>query len=72
MPLDLVLWKTLSKKSCLIFGEECASVIVWVMITLAIRTPLVLLKVENYVPRGFIFALPFLIQVLKFYLLICN
>lgn len=61
--LDLLIWKLLSKRSCLVFGEECTSVILWVMISLMLRTVLVLLNIEHFIPRGFIFAFPLFAQV---------
>jgi hypothetical protein len=61
--IDFLLWKTLSKKSCLIFGEECASVIIWVIVCLLFRSILVLTKLEHSAPKGLIYALPYFIQV---------
>ena len=61
--MDVALWNILSRKSCLTFGRECGSVIIWAIFSLTMRTILVLLRIENYVPRGFIFAFPLLMQV---------
>jgi hypothetical protein len=65
---DLILWKTLSKKSCLSFGEECTSVIIWTLICLILRSILVLLQIENCIPFGFIYAFPYLIQLVSGYI----
>ncbi len=61
--IDMVLWNLLSRSSCLTFGKECSAVIFWVMFTLTLRTILQLLRIENFVPRGFIFAFPLFMQV---------
>lgn len=61
---DMLLWSLLSRSSCLTFGRECSTVIVWVMFTLAVRTVLQLLRIEKFIPRGFIFAFPLFMQVI--------
>ncbi len=61
--IDMFIWNTLSKKSCLLFGKECGSVTVWVLITLLMKTILYLCRLEGFIARGFIFASPLVIQV---------
>lgn len=61
--VDVLIWNTLSKKSCLLFGQECVSVAIWVILTLLFRTCLYFTKSEDYLPRGLIYAFPFFIQV---------
>jgi len=60
---DIVLWNLLTRSSCLSFGKECGSVIVWILLTLTLRTLVILLHIDSYIPTGFVFAFPFFMQI---------
>ena len=61
--IDTLFWSILGGKGPLLFGEECGSAAVWMILALAQRCILLLLRIERYVPSGLIFAFPMLIQV---------
>jgi hypothetical protein len=58
------LWEVLGRKPAQLFGRECASSAIWMIISLLIRFIVILLKVDNYFPRGIIFAFPYAMQVI--------
>lgn len=62
------LWEVLGRKPAQLFGRECASSAIWMMVSLFIRFILIACKVHEYVPLGIIFAFPYLIQVIFLYL----
>jgi hypothetical protein len=61
--IDTLFWSSLGKKGPLLFGEECGSAAVWMLLALVQRSILILLRIESYVPSGLLFAFPMLIQV---------
>lgn len=63
--IDTLFWNALGRKGPLLFGEECGSAAVWMLLVLIQRSILILLRIEQYVPSGLIFAFPILIQVCR-------
>jgi hypothetical protein len=57
------LWETLGGDAFQLFGRECGSSAIWMVICLFLRELLVLLRLESYCPYGIIFAFPLLIEV---------
>lgn len=53
----------MGKKSALLFGEECGSAAVWMIVVLCLKSIVYYTGVAAYIPHGFIFAFPLLIQV---------
>lgn len=58
------LWELLGQKLSQLFGRECASAAVLMIISLSIRCFTYLVGIEDKIPSGFIFAFPFIIQML--------
>ena len=56
-------WDLLGKKICLVFGRECGSACIWMIFSLLIRSLITFIGLEQYVPCGVVFALPYFIQV---------
>lgn len=56
-------WDLLGKKICLVFGRECGSACIWMVFSLLIRSLITFIGLEQYVPCGVVFALPYFIQV---------
>jgi hypothetical protein len=67
MGLIETVWDMLGKKFCLIFGKECASACVWMLFSLFLRTVLIAIRLEHFVPCGMVFAFPYFIQLLGNY-----
>ena len=57
------LWSMLSDKLFLFFGRECGSATIIMLISLFIRAFLRFVRLKSYIPNGFIFAFPLLMQV---------
>lgn len=57
------LWDLLGKKLFLVFGVECASAAIWMVFALVLRSIIILVRLDNFVPSGVIFAFPYFIQV---------
>lgn len=58
------LFDLLGKSTALRFGRECASATIWMLCILLIRSALSTVGCLSLVPNAFVFALPFLIQLL--------
>ena len=61
------IWDLLGKKVVQIFGKECASASLWMFCSMCIRATLIFFKLDNWIPYGIIFALPYFIQQLESY-----
>mmetsp|Transcript_17271 Transcript_17271/g.16604 ORF Transcript_17271/g.16604 Transcript_17271/m.16604 type:complete len:246 (-) Transcript_17271:112-849(-) len=61
------LWEILGKKHFLCFGKECISACIWMIFSLFFRTILIFLRLDSYIPAGFIFAFPYFIQMIGGY-----
>lgn len=72
--IDLLIWNVLGGSPAITFGEECASVAVWTMVALLMRTILYFSFMEPYVPYGLVYAFPMFIEVTNsvLYLLIAQ
>ena len=62
------LYDLLGKKYALKFGTECSKVTTWMIVVLFMRYLLYLLKIDHFVPIGFVFAFPYPMQILGKYL----
>ncbi|KAJ1389471.1 hypothetical protein B484DRAFT_459677, partial [Ochromonadaceae sp. CCMP2298] len=62
--LDTLFRSALGNRSSVLFGEECGSVALWTIFALILRSVLVFLEIEIYIPTAFLFAFPFVIQYL--------
>ena len=62
--IDTLFWNSLGKRAPLLFGEECGSAALWTFLALIQRCILILLRLEAFIPSGFIFAFPIIIQVI--------
>lgn len=58
------LWELLGQKLSQLFGMECASAAILMFTSLSIRLTTHVLGLNNKVPLGFIFAFPYIIQLL--------
>jgi hypothetical protein len=64
MPIEKI-WDLLGHKSSQLFGRECASATIWMLVSLAIRCIFVISLTEKYIPYGIFFSIHFLIQMLS-------
>lgn len=62
------IWDVLGKKLPLLFGRECARASIWMFCVLSLRLILNIFRLDTYMPNGFIFGLPLVIQVIGKYI----
>lgn len=67
MPVEK-LWNFLGTANCQLFGRECARSSCWMFFSLFLRFVCITLRIDWLVPNGFIFAFPYLMQILGKYL----
>ena len=58
------LWGTFRVKQVLTFGKECSIASSMMFVSLLMRLLLRVLRIDWFVPNGFVFANPFVIQVI--------
>jgi hypothetical protein len=60
------LWELLGWNIFQLFGRECGSSMLWMVISLLLREILILFGIEAGIPYGIIFAFPFVMRVIIF------
>mmetsp|Transcript_14638 Transcript_14638/g.24230 ORF Transcript_14638/g.24230 Transcript_14638/m.24230 type:complete len:284 (-) Transcript_14638:1106-1957(-) len=60
--IDSIFWTSLGNDGSLLFGKECGSAALWMILALVQRSVVAFLRIESFVPYGFLYSFPLLIQ----------